>query len=299
MDVFSFVIGLGTGILLAIPLTLAMIARATRRVRRLEQRTRSAQRLAELGTLTGGLAHEIKNPLSTVGLNIQLLREDLQQIASRVTQQPEVQEQLGRTLRRFDSLSRETDRVRDILEDFLRFAGRVKLHRARTDVNSLIDELVDFFTPQAQAAAVRIRTQASPQPATAWVDAGLFKQAMLNILLNGVQAMAQTRQSGRPHGGCNELFIRTERGRAGGQDEIRVHVTDTGPGIAADKLDKIFHPYFSTKKGGTGLGLPTARRIVEEHGGHIAVHSEPGRGTDFTICLPAHEPADLSGDDEK
>lgn len=277
-----FCIGLGSGVLVAAPIAAAAI----RRVRRLEQRARTTDRLAQLGTLTGGLAHEIKNPLSTVGLNIQLLQEDLGDLALQIAPDTPAQEQIGRIQRRFDSLSRETQRLRDILEDFLRFAGRVKLHRASVDVNALIGELADFFAPQAQASGIHLRTQLKAYPPTMSADTSLLKQALLNLIINAAQAMTEARQSGEPTGGCDELIIRTERTRSLGQEEIQIHVTDTGPGMEKDKLEKVIEPYFSSKKGGTGLGLPTARRIIEEHGGALDVHSEPGRGSVFKIAIP-------------
>ncbi len=130
--------------LLTVPVAVLAARRFARRVRQLELRARASERLAELGTLTGGLAHEIKNPLSTVGLNIQLLQEDLTDLAAAAPQAlPE--DRLGRLNRRFDTLMRETQRLRDILEDFLRFAGRINLESQPTDINSLLDELTDFF----------------------------------------------------------------------------------------------------------------------------------------------------------
>lgn len=279
-------IGLGSGLLMAIPLAVLAVRRATRRVRRLEQRARASDRLAQLGTLTGGLAHEIKNPLSTVGLNVQLLQEDLGAISHDVPDDHPVQEQIGRTRRRFEALARETQRLRDILADFLRFAGRVKLHRTPIDLNDLINELVDFFSPQAQADQIHLRTQLVSQRTKISVDAGLLKQAILNILINATQAMVQAREDHQASGGNDELMIRTDSQKVLEHHEVRIHITDTGPGIEADQLDKIFHPYISTKKGGTGLGLPTARRIIEEHGGTLTVHSEVGRGTDFTLTIP-------------
>ena len=117
--------------------------------------------------------------------------------------------------------------------------------------------------------------------------------------------MANARDSGEAHGGCNELILRTERKRApDGRDEIHIHTIDTGPGIVPKDRDRIFHPYFSTKRGGTGLGLPTTRRIIEEHGGTLQVHTELGRGTDFDIALPVPpseqgEPQEGAGDAEE
>lgn len=284
------------GLLFSIPLIVSAVRRETRRVRRLERQARAADRLAELGMLTGGLAHEIKNPLSTVGLNVQLLQEDLQAVSEQAPPDSELQEPVGRIKRRLESLARQAQRLREILEDFLRFAGRVKLDRSPHDVHALINELADFFAPQAQSCQVHLRTQLSAKPPTASVDAGLLKQAVLNLLINATQAMSEAREAGLPSGGSDELIIRTERGRSLGQDEIRIHVTDTGPGIEPDKLGKVFHPYYTSKKGGTGLGLPTTRRIIEEHGGTVTVHSELGRGTDFVLTVPVNPPNN-NGDD--
>ena len=290
-----FWLGLAAGVVLTIPLAVIAARRIERRVRQLEQRARSTERLAELGTLTGGLAHEIKNPLSTIGLNVQLIEEDLDEFAAArtdaaATTPPLDQDRLPRIRNRFDALSRETKRLREILDDFLRYAGRVKLDRIATDVNGLLDELVDFFEPQAAASGVQLRTQLAARPATVMADSTMLKQAILNLMINATEAMCQARSAGPAgsgHGGSDELIIRTERQRIHGQDLVMIHVTDTGPGLAADSANRIFQPYFSTKSGGTGLGLPTARRIIEEHGAAIHVHSEAGRGCDFEIGLPA------------
>ncbi len=275
-------VGIALGVAVTIPLIILAARRTERRVRRLETRRRGNERLAELGRLTGGLAHEIKNPLSTVGLNIQLLEEDLRDLAREAPDDSPIHDEVGRIERRFGTLQRETQRLRDILEDFLRFAGRIRLDRADTDVTAMLDEMADFFTPQANAADVQLRTQAAVQPLRANIDAALVKQAVLNLLINATQAMTDARESDKPHGGADELIVRAEQLK----DHVLIHVTDTGPGIDADTIDRLFEPYFSTKKGGTGLGLPTSRRIVEEHGGTLSCHSEPGRGTEFTLALP-------------
>jgi signal transduction histidine kinase len=230
----------------------------------------------QLGTLTGGLAHEIRNPLSTLGLNLQLLAESIEDAK---LDEPHG----GRIQRRIKALTEETDRLRNILEDFLRFAGRMKLDRHPVAINELIEQLVDFYAPQAQASGVQLRADLDPRAGSLDLDTALLKQALLNLLINATQAMVAARYADQPHGGSTELILRTEAGR----EHITLHVTDTGPGIPPDNLEKIFQPYFSTKKDGTGLGLATTRRIVEEHGGTITVHSEPARGSDFTITLPA------------
>jgi signal transduction histidine kinase len=290
-----FVVGLGVGLALTAPALWLATRRTERRVRRAEKRARAAERLAELGTLTGGLAHEIKNPLSSVGLNIQLIQEDIRDLSGQATALTgPAADRLGRVQRRVDALWRETQRLREILEDFLRFAGRLKLDLAPTDVRALLEELTDFFGPQAQASQVRLRLEPCPQPAVARADPSLLKQALLNLMINATQAIAQARADGQPTGG-DELILRIEHARPLGQAEIRIHVIDTGPGIPPERLDAVFQPYFSTKKAGTGLGLPTARRIIEEHGGSISIHSEPGKGSDFIVTVPAAEDPPAAG----
>ena len=180
--------------------------------------------------------------------------------------------------RRIRTLTAETDRLRDILSDFLEYAGEIKLDSAPTDLNVVVEELADFYMPQAENQAVRLRVDLARGPLIADLDAKLIKQALLNLVLNGVQAMSAT---GAPE--SRELILRTERR----DDSVAVHVIDTGPGIDDASLASIFTPYFTTKAGGSGLGLPTSKRIVELHHGELIVHSELGRGTDFTIRLPA------------
>jgi signal transduction histidine kinase len=238
------------------------LSRIRSSIRRRNARLQSVQRLAELGTLTGGLAHEIKNPLSTVLLNLQLLQEDLD------SNDPAY----SRLMARLSTVNREASRLRDILDDFLRFAGKIELRREKVDLNILLEELVDFFAPQAQLNRVQVRVKAYPSPVIASIDSRLIKQMVLNLMINALQAM--------PNGG--ELILST--GIEG--NDTRMDVIDTGTGIPAESIDKIFHAYYSTKRGGTGLGLAMAQRIVQEHGGRLTVNSEAGKGSDFTIRLP-------------
>jgi len=238
--------------------------RTWRTARKLSKRSRKHEHLVELGQLVGGLAHEIKNPLSTISLNLQLLGEDLR------LQDDEMHRRL---LRRLSSVQEETVRVREILDDFLHFAGKIELSLQVVDVGGLIEELVDFFSPQADAARIILRTSMPPQPVKCNVDPNLVKQAILNLLLNAVQAMKE--------GG--ELLVRL----TGAKGKAIIEVIDTGPGIPRDDLEKIFNIYYSTKARGTGLGLPTTRRIIRELDGSIKVESEVGKGTRFVITLPA------------
>ncbi|GMV70970.1 MAG: hypothetical protein AMXMBFR77_08090 [Phycisphaerales bacterium] len=268
-------IGFAVGVAFAALMARGLLRRQVRRVRAAERRARGAERLAELGAMTSGLAHEIKNPLSTIGLNVQLLREGVGEI-------PGESDEKGRLLRRLDSLGREVDRLRGILTDFLEYAGELRLDPAPTDLNRVVSELIDFFMPQAERHRVRLRADLAPGSLAAVVDAAHLKQALLNLMLNAVQAMAGLGDD-RPR----ELIVRTGHEGASDGASFVIHVIDTGPGIPAETLGRIFNPYFTTRSGGTGLGLPTARRIVEAHGGRIEVHSEVGKGTDFTVVLPA------------
>jgi signal transduction histidine kinase len=281
------------GVLLGITITLAagypavrvIVRRQTLRARLAERQARDAQRMAEIGAMTGGLAHEIKNPLSTIGLNAQLLGESIGEL--------EIDDrEKGRLQRRIDALRREVERLRDILQDFLKFAGNVRIETRPTDLNVVVEELADFYMPQAAAMGVRLRTELATGPLTAPLDPPHFKQALLNLMINATQAM-ETRgvvaggsgDSPRP----KELILRTcaaPTPRDGSQASWEVHVIDTGPGIPDDVVTRLFTPYFTTKSGGSGLGLATSKRLIEEHAGTISVESKVGMGTDFVIRVP-------------
>lgn len=264
----------GAGI--AVAMSLRTARKREMRARLSERTSIEATRRGEMVDMANGLAHEIRNPLSTVALNAQLLREDILDASL-----PD--EESGRLVRRVDALAREAARLKDILEDFLRFAGRMQLDAQPTDLREVVTELADFFAPQAQAAGVIIRVQSPDAPVIERVDAALLKQAMLNLMINAVQALEQV------PAGSRELMLRLEPSGT-------IHVTDTGPGVAAERVGEIFRPYISTKKGGTGLGLPVANRIVQEHGGRIVVYPAPGRGADFAIeWNAARAPASAGG----
>jgi len=271
------------GALLAGPLWVLLTLWGSRRVlrlaRRLSARARGQEHLAELGHLSAGLAHEIKNPLSTINLNLKLLAEDLQRSPNPILKSAEAAglssiegNEHRRLLTRLDSVRQEALRLRDILDDFLRYAGRIELQLAPTDLRQLVGELTDFFAPQAQAAKVILRTALPEQPVLCRVDADLLKQALLNLMINSTQAMED--------GG--ELLIRL----AARRQEAVLEVIDTGKGIPPEDLPRIFQVYYSTRKGGTGLGLPTTQRIIREHDGTLAVQSHMGKGTRFVITLP-------------
>ena len=225
---------------------------------------RHLHELEELGKLTGQLAHEIKNPLSTIKVNLQLIREELA---------PDGNEQrFKRALTKTTVIQKETDRLERILDSFLRYVTKTELQLAETDINELVSDMVDFYSPQAQGHSIVIRQGLHKEPLICRVDPGKLKQVILNLFINARQSM----------GSGGELIVRTDRQN---KDAV-IQISDTGSGIARDKLDNIFDAYYSTRPDGSGLGLPTAKKIVEVHNGTIAVASEPGKGTSFTVTLP-------------
>jgi two-component system, NtrC family, sensor histidine kinase HydH len=219
---------------------------------------------AELAELAGGFIHEIKNHLGTLALNLHLLAEDFHE--------PQNQRE-RRALERVQKLQGECQRLLDVANDFLQFAKLRDIPLAPADLAKVIEEMIDFFTPTARAAAIDIKSYLPADLPPAALNKDLFKQALLNLMLNAEQAM--------PEGGSIIFQAALEHER------ITLSLIDTGKGIAADMLPRIFEPFFSTRRGGTGLGLPTTKKIVEAHGGVIEVQSEPGKGTKFTIRLPA------------
>ena len=261
------VAGTAIGAVSVLPYTFWRHKRDAKRTDEARKRAQASERMAEIGNMTSGLAHEIKNPLSTVGLNAQLLAEDIEHLEAPESDKVKITKRLG-------SLSREVERLRGILDDFLQFAGRIKLHKEEVDLRSVLEELEDFYHPQCDSEAVVMRMQLPQAPVLANVDASLLKQALLNLLINATHAMAESEQK--------ELMIRLECNA----NEARIHIIDTGKGIEEERIDEIFHPYVASKRGGTGLGLPTTMRIAQEHGGHITVNSTVGQGSDFTVCVP-------------
>jgi signal transduction histidine kinase len=235
-----------------------------------------SEQYAELAELAGRLVHEVKNHLGTLSLNLQLLAEDLDK--------PETPRE-RRALQRAQKLQQECQRLTDLSNDFLRFARLRDLQLVPTDLKDVIDELVIFYEPSARQAGIDIKTFVPADLPSVRLDKDLFNQALLNLVLNATQAM--------PEGG--ELTIQAEylcpsptRGgeRGGVHSEVQLSFIDTGCGMSPEVMRQIFKPFYTTRSSGSGLGLPTARRIIEAHGGTIDVQSEPGKGTKFTIALP-------------
>jgi signal transduction histidine kinase len=225
----------------------------------------------EIAKLAGGLAHEIKNPLSTIRLNMELLAEDLAELETPAGR---------RSLKRVEVVRRECGRLQSLLDDFLSYAKVRRLHLEPSDLNHQINDLLDFFAPEAADAGVEIVRYLDPDLPRVMLDREAFRQALLNLIINARQAM--------PEGG--QLVVRTVTQGA----TVAVNLIDTGCGMDDKTLSKMFEAFYSTKPNGSGLGLPTTEKIVAAHGGQIRVQSEIGRGTQITIELPV--PARLAGE---
>jgi two-component system, NtrC family, sensor histidine kinase HydH len=217
----------------------------------------------EIVRLAGGLAHEIKNPLSTIRLNMELLSEDL-----RDSDAPRDR----RAMKKIELMQRECQRLQDILDNFLSFAKAHHLRKASCDLNAQVRRVLDFYRPKAEEAKIELIDYLANDLPTVLLDPEAFHGALLNLILNAEQAM--------PGGG--QLVIRTY----GTPEGVALDLIDTGLGMDEKTRSQVFDAFFSTKRGGTGLGLPTVRKIIVAHGGDISLQSELGRGTQFTIKLP-------------
>ncbi len=242
-------------------------------------RTPTARGLAFLGAVAGGLVHEIRNPLSTMNVTVQLLQEDWPDDA----EDPRGQ----RTARRLKSLRGEVSRLEEILDDFLRYAGIRRLNLGRVDLNRVLEEVTGFILPECARAGVDMAFYPDRALPIMRIDERLLKQAVLNLILNALQAMESMTAEEREGRGDAQLIVRT---RLEG-DTARVDVIDTGPGIPEEIRAKVWEVYYSRKRTGSGLGLPMARRIAEEHGGSLVLESALGKGTDFILRLPLAGPA--------
>ena len=223
----------------------------------LYQKLLRSENLAALGTMAAGMAHEIKNPLAAIKGMTQVLPENLDD-KKFITDYTEV-------------VPRQLDRINRIIENLLKAGRAPKPEKKEVDINHLLNEVIDFYANLWQKQKVEVCKKLMPLPRML-ADPDQLQQVFTNLVLNAIQAM--------PDGGS--LTVDSQ----GRENLVVIKVTDTGLGIPADKLEKIFDPFYSLKEEGTGLGLFTAYRIIQEHGGSIDVESQENKGTTFSLCLP-------------
>ncbi len=223
-----------------------------------EEQLRRADRLSALGELSAGMAHEIRNPLGAIKGAAEILKDDYSSDDAKYEF--------------IKILLKESDRLNGIVQEFLGFARPKQPEFQLADLNEIIESVLLLAAPEAKKAGVGVTKKLDPVIGRRSLDAGLLKQAFLNLVLNAIQAM--------PGGG--ELSIESRFSGEG----IEVKIADTGSGIPEADRKKLFSPFFTTKKNGTGLGLAITYRIIENHRGRVDVASEPGKGTTFTVKIP-------------
>jgi signal transduction histidine kinase len=229
-------------------------------VRAVQSLVTYSQKLAALGRLTSGVAHEVKNPLNAMRIHLELLKARLGGT------NPAARENL-------DVIAHEIQRLDRVVQGFLKFVRPEELNLAPVDVGALLSEVARLMTPEAERAGTRIAVDVAPELPPVAGDAGLLQQACTNLVTNAIQSM--------PDGGA--VTLDAYRGTDGA---IAVRVRDEGVGIPSDDLERIFRLYYTTKPQGSGIGLSMVYRIVQMHDGRIDVDSEVGRGTVMTMTLP-------------
>lgn len=228
-----------------------------------KERQRLQEQYAEIATLAGGLAHEIKNPLSTIGMNVELMAEDLD---------VENSSRDRRMMKKIEVVQRECHHLEDILNAFLQFSRAGELNRVNSDLNAIVLDFIEFYQPQASERGIEISPHLGADLPQVRLDRPLIRQILMNLTLNAQDAM--------PEGGLLELQTYVRNGR------VQLDLIDNGKGMNDATRLKMFQTFFSTKSGGSGLGLPTVRKIIEAHEGMISCDSELNQGTRFTLSFP-------------
>ncbi|HEX4824657.1 MAG TPA: ATP-binding protein [Candidatus Polarisedimenticolaceae bacterium] len=250
----------------------AYVLHLIRKNRALERARQSTARAAFRGVVGSGLAHEIRNPLNSMNMNLQMLEEELQGVPGL---------EGGEHVEMLRSMQGEIKRIKNLIDNFLQYARPAPAQFEVKSLNDALTTIARFLQADFRRSGVDLALDLEPLLPTVEFDEAQIRQALLNILGNARQVVAE--------GGHVRLTS-----RAGSGGEVLVEVADDGPGIPPDMLDRIFEPFFSKRAGGTGLGLAIARQMIETHGGRIEVESHLGRGTTFRIRLPRRHDAAAS-----
>ncbi len=222
-----------------------------------------SERLATIGRMTSLITHEVRNPLSSIGLNAEMLQDSLLDIPG---------EHKDELIDLLDTITNEVDRLSEITEEYLVYARHPEPRPTREDVTSILEQLIDFHTWEWEQLDVHIAFQSDTPHCEALVDANQLRQALLNLIKNAVEAS--------PPGGTVDVQLSCAH------DTLDITISDEGPGIPGETLERIFEPFFTDKEQGTGLGLPMTLQIIEQHHGHLTVENLPKQGARFTITLP-------------
>ncbi len=249
------------------------IERDITKVKQMEEELLHSAKLASLGEMAAGIAHEIKNPLTCISLGLEKLENSIPAESDGT--------------RTVEKISREIERINEIVSRLLDLSRRKKPELETLHANAIIRDVLLNITPLARQEHAAVKTELAPGIAPINADGGQLYQVFLNLSLNAIQAM--------PKGGT--LTITTGEVESDGRTMLAISFADTGVGISKDNIRRIFEPFYSTRKGGTGLGMSISHRIIRDHGGRINVESDLGRGTTITVLLPvavaaaAHTPS--------
>ena len=230
--------------------------------RRFEEKLHHAERLASLGEMVASVSHEIKNPLGIIHSTADILNKRLKDQAPSSKHLAEI-------------IVTETSRLDNIVREFLDFARPQVPQFSKTSINDLLSKVIKFMQPEFDSNRITLETDLDPDIEPLDIDQNMMYRALLNLFINAVQAM--------PDGGT--LSVASTLSSDGDRKNVIIRITDSGIGIANDKLGMIFTPFYTDKNRGTGLGLAIAKNIIEEHNGNIEVESEPGKGTSLIITL--------------
>lgn len=261
-------IAIGVSLLL-LSVGLIFVVSAYRRSQAAQAEARKADRLAYVGTLSSGLAHEIRNPLNSMNMNVQLIQEELEELGAQEHED---------LLDMLEGTRKEVMRLESLVSSFLAYARPTDLVLQPTSLNELISDIIQFLDAEIATKGVLLETHYSDDLPMIPLDEAQMRQAFLNVIQNGIQVLQKDQR----------LTITT---RKAGGDKVLVIIADEGPGIVEEERANIFKEFYSTKHGGTGLGLPIAQRIAELHMGGIKLESEVGKGTTVTFILPMEQSA--------
>ncbi len=264
-------IGAGVAVLI-LAIAFSFVMRLLHRTRQLEAQAQMDDRIAHVGALAAGLAHEIRNPLNVLSMNLQMLEEELAGRPGGTGQ--ETREFLA-------ALQGEIRRLSNLVNNFLSYARPNQPKFETRDLNEVLGDVCVFIRPDFETRGLHLQSELSPYLPPVELDEGQIRQALLNILMNAAHILKV--------GGT----VRVDS-RVGPQGEAIITISDDGPGIQPEDRERIFQVFYSGRPGGTGLGLSIAARIIEAHGGRIAVDSEPGKGARFILTLPRRHPATSS-----
>jgi len=229
----------------------------------LRKQTATIRREGALELLARRMAHELRNPLNTLGLNLELLEDELEEL-------PEESKEEASDI--ISILQKQVIRLSEIVETYREVAKMPPLNLEEHDIKRIVTDLAHFFKGEALSKGIVIKVECNEDVPNLLIDANYIRETILNLILNAIEAM--------PKGGKLNIILEVK------DDQVFIHVKDTGMGIKKEKQKVIFDLGYTTKKGGSGIGLSLVKHIVEQHGGKVFLESEPLKGTTFTLQLP-------------